>query len=602
MNQYVAESTGLLGSDTSAIQNAWTEWSKRIYNDPDSAFVFAQRAFLIAHNNHADYISRALLRMGNAKQYSGDVSKAILLMHCALEYEEKQPSSSKNKTIILGDLGMAYYNRGAMDTALQYLDQSLEIALSDSLKKQIAFAYQNKARVYNQQGFHKLAITQNLKALSFYEKMRNEPYIASGHNTLGVTHLYAENYKEAINHFKKVAEITRNLGPSEIRFYAESQINTGYAYDQLHMPDSALRFYLNGITSAREANDHIGLAMSEGGAGTAYSLLGQHEAALSYHLQAKRGYDTLGIASYSRNQALAHAHAMLRAGRIAESKNYMQQILQEYPEITETSKELWLDYQIDLSKKERNYAKSLSLVAERAAYRDSLTINKKAIAISELEKIYQLEKKEQEIKLLESEQTKDKWRIRSLVLGLLGLAGVATFLLLYLRKRSKVREQSQRLVLMEKELERKRLESMLDEKDRALTTQSIKYASQQEELQKAIQSLKDINKKPDDKYNEIGKLIRQMNQSLSADEGWEQMIDAFKSVEPDFIQNLKKEFPKLTSSDLRLATLMRMNLDSKSIAQLVNISPESVKRARNRFRQKINIDPKERLQDWIIAR
>jgi FixJ family two-component response regulator len=53
-----------------------------------------------------------------------------------------------------------------------------------------------------------------------------------------------------------------------------------------------------------------------------------------------------------------------------------------------------------------------------------------------------------------------------------------------------------------------------------------------------------------------------------------------------FQEDLKKRYPKLTSYDLRLCTYLKANLTTKEIATLLNITPDSVKKAKHRLRRK----------------
>lgn len=61
----------------------------------------------------------------------------------------------------------------------------------------------------------------------------------------------------------------------------------------------------------------------------------------------------------------------------------------------------------------------------------------------------------------------------------------------------------------------------------------------------------------------------------------------------NFQEKLKKRFPNLTAYDLRLCTYLKANLSTKEIAILLNITPDSVKKAKHRLRKKINLEPTE---------
>ena len=58
-----------------------------------------------------------------------------------------------------------------------------------------------------------------------------------------------------------------------------------------------------------------------------------------------------------------------------------------------------------------------------------------------------------------------------------------------------------------------------------------------------------------------------------------------------FQSTLKKQFPELTSYDLRLCTYLKSNLSTKEIATLLNITPDSAKKAKHRLRKKLHLRP-----------
>lgn len=59
-----------------------------------------------------------------------------------------------------------------------------------------------------------------------------------------------------------------------------------------------------------------------------------------------------------------------------------------------------------------------------------------------------------------------------------------------------------------------------------------------------------------------------------------------------FQLQLKRRFPELTAYDLRLCTYLKSNLSTKEIATLLNIAPDSVKKAKHRLRKKLEINPR----------
>ena len=60
-----------------------------------------------------------------------------------------------------------------------------------------------------------------------------------------------------------------------------------------------------------------------------------------------------------------------------------------------------------------------------------------------------------------------------------------------------------------------------------------------------------------------------------------------------FRDKLKQNFPKLTAYDLRLCTYLKANLSTKEIAIVLNITPDSAKKAKHRLRKKLEMSPRE---------
>ncbi len=67
-----------------------------------------------------------------------------------------------------------------------------------------------------------------------------------------------------------------------------------------------------------------------------------------------------------------------------------------------------------------------------------------------------------------------------------------------------------------------------------------------------------------------------------------------------FQRQLKLRFPRLTSYDVRLCTYLKSNLSTKEIATLLNITPDSVKKAKHRLRKKMKIAPDQSILRQLV--
>ncbi|RLD70624.1 MAG: inorganic phosphate transporter [Bacteroidetes bacterium] len=97
----------------------------------------------------------------------------------------------------------------------------------------------------------------------------------------------------------------------------------------------------------------------------------------------------------------------------------------------------------------------------------------------------------------------------------------------------------------------------------------------------------------------LNKLSLMITQDLSIDRDREKFQMHISEQNSNFIHRLTESFPKMTDNEKRLASLLRLNLSSKEIASILNISPKSVEMNRYRLRKKLKIDPKVPLSDFI---
>ena len=98
----------------------------------------------------------------------------------------------------------------------------------------------------------------------------------------------------------------------------------------------------------------------------------------------------------------------------------------------------------------------------------------------------------------------------------------------------------------------------------------------------------------------IRSVMKIIDTNLNNKEDWKFFEEAFNHADKDFFKKVKEKHPELTSNDLRLCVYLRMNLSSKEIAPLLNISHRSVEIKRYRLRKKISLNRNVNLNDYFI--
>ena len=174
----------------------------------------------------------------------------------------------------------------------------------------------------------------------------------------------------------------------------------------------------------------------------------------------------------------------------------------------------------------------------------------------------------------------------------------------YRMQREKLLEKTMRELEL-KELENKqqlmrfkndKLRQDIDNKNRELGSSTMSLIKKNEFLNR----IKDEIKQASANDTNLKHVIKIIDRNLNNTDDWQLFEDAFNNADQDFLKKIKGEHPSLTSNDLRLCAYLRLNLSSKEIAPLLNISPRSVEVKRYRLRKKMNLAHDASLTDYIL--
>lgn len=161
----------------------------------------------------------------------------------------------------------------------------------------------------------------------------------------------------------------------------------------------------------------------------------------------------------------------------------------------------------------------------------------------------------------------------------------AVFVIIWIRKRHRHEDS--------------RLKNDLENARRRLTVAQMRSAEKENAISSALQDLENMTGNNDSAHEQTDALRRKLRLHLTGDDDWERFSVVFTEMRPGFVDNLKNEYPQLTRGDIRLCCLLDMDLDTKHIAQLLMIRPESVKKHRQRLRAKFGITPDVKWSDFF---
>ena len=151
-------------------------------------------------------------------------------------------------------------------------------------------------------------------------------------------------------------------------------------------------------------------------------------------------------------------------------------------------------------------------------------------------------------------------------------------------------------------LQNEKLASEINFKNAELASSTMHLVKKGELLSKIKDELAHVLKHIQDKtaIQEIKKVIKSVSDDDKIDQEWETFAKHFDKVHSDFVVLLKKTYPSLTANEVKLCIYLRMNLSSKEIAQLMNISVRGVEISRYRLRKKIGIPSEVNLFDHLM--
>lgn len=157
----------------------------------------------------------------------------------------------------------------------------------------------------------------------------------------------------------------------------------------------------------------------------------------------------------------------------------------------------------------------------------------------------------------------------------------------------------------EKEIVRLRndqLKADVNFKNRELAAMTMHLAHRGEVLSKVKEVISSLLKKHDldgEKSPSVRALLRLIRE-VDRSEDWEQFSVYFNNVNAEFFSLLKNEFPDITSNELKLCAYIKMNLSSKEIAQMMNVTIKAVEVGRYRLRKKLKLSPEVNLYDFLL--
>jgi DNA-binding CsgD family transcriptional regulator len=178
------------------------------------------------------------------------------------------------------------------------------------------------------------------------------------------------------------------------------------------------------------------------------------------------------------------------------------------------------------------------------------------------------------------------------------------------RQKEKFKEREYLLkeeaLIAEKEmalLRNEKLNIEMIHKEKELANSTMYIIQKNNILNKIITDLKNLTGITEDDHlkSKINSSIKRINKEIDNEKQWQVFDTYVEQVHEELFLKLKEKYPELSPRELKLCAYLRMNISSKEIATLMNISTRGVEISRYRIRKKLELDRNANLTEFMLT-
>lgn len=605
-NEKTTSSDNLLNTDTNKVIDLLKQVNQYNITNPKLAKEKGNEAIALSQSiGYKNGYVNGLLNLAQVYVKGNEYVMAKRYLISALKY------SKENELILLepkclGSLGIVSERLCNYPESINYYESCRNAFTKINDTVGVIKALINIGNVYKAIGNESKSVTVLLEAIRMAEIINNESIQGVCLNNLSTLYQEMGKNDEALKSFFIVSEITLKTGDST--GLANAFNNIGLTYQSLKNNELALQYYLKSAEIRQRMKDKTGLAISYNNIGSLRYDAMDFQSALDYFKKAyeitEETQELLPSSKYLKNISDAY----IKLGKFKEALDCLNKSLSLANRIGAASeKSTALNALSEVYIKVNDYKSAYNYFKAFSQYSDSLNILESNRTIEEMKGLYESEKKEQQIYKLEIEK-KSANLTNILLYGLaflLVIIGVLT--VLWQRNKSIKNRQNAEYShsLMEEKLtvaklEQQNLKQELEYKEKELVNMALYIIQKIEFIELLNNELKTLQKESKGEKNEI---VNKLSQLISANVKLDKERLDFQlhveNVNQSFFIKLKEKFPAITENEKKLSALLRINLSSKDIASIYNISPSSVDMNRYRLRKKLNLNSDENLGEFL---
>lgn len=459
-----------------------TEYLNRIgyyyVNNYDSCIKYSLLSYNISKKIRNNYqIARSLRNIGFAKIYKSEFDSSLFYLNESLQKLTNIDSLSL-KAELYNLIGVSYYYKGDFEKTLQYWNEELNLNIKIGNKEDIARSYNNLGVIHKTLDQYEDAIFYYQESLKIEEERKDSANIARALSNIGNIYFHnRRNYVQALDYYNRALEIYKNKKDKEN--IATLLSNIGLIYSEQDKNQNALNNFNEALSIFKEINNKEKIAETHNHIGVIYARLGNYETAIKYINNSYQYYTSIEAKPKIAETLKARGDIYLEWGKYKSA-------LRAYNQSYEVNSELGIKVDIaelyhklsDTYAKMNDFKNAFEYHVLSTNLNDSLFSEKVNRQIAEFQTLYETEKKDKEIALLNKDKAlqdatvkRQKMVIYFFVIGF----GIISILLVFIFRLFRQKQKANK-ILEQKNEEISLQRDHIFQQNKEITD-SIEYAS-----------------------------------------------------------------------------------------------------------------------------
>jgi tetratricopeptide (TPR) repeat protein len=528
-------------------------------------------------------------RLDELRQLSQtDVARALAQAAIELKkYEKRESVHTAEWLCLIGEFYLRLSDYHAAEPALM---RAITLSEKNNIMSVKALSLARLGNVHYHQGNYERAIQMYKQALTIQESLRSEH--EQGHllTNIGVMHRHLGNFQASLDAQIKALELKRRTHDVAGEMYSLG--NVANVYLDLGDYASALRFYEKGFSLMSEKTDLKTRVFAMLNIANVYILLEDFSVAREWHLRVQSLLEETSMTDEEENiRQELKLRSMFGMAIVQSGLNHFHEANAMYQRC--------LDFAVSIGNRNWQIVTAMELGklrVEQSELDAAEGYYQQALSLAQ-----EISKKPQQIEshqaLVALYKKKKAWaKALAHHEALRGLEKE----MITIESEKHLRQLQSTLAAVEAQRENEKLRADISRKESDLITLAASLVQKNELIERLKSELADLAKQHRGEACYIN-MIHKLDAGRETEKDWQTFERQFNLIHKNFIETLAKSRASLSATELKICALLKINLSTKDIANMLYISPRTVEFHRANIRKKLKLKSAQGLTEYLTA-